>query len=72
MVLGRKVQGGAAGFPQPVLLQGTYVRLEPIDSNKHAALLYKHFIETPHLWDYLMDSEPSSLEEFLKAIVKKQ
>lgn len=72
MVLGKKVQGGAAGFPQPVLLQGAYVRLEPIDPHKHSALLYKHFTETPHLWDYLMDSVPSSFEEFLQVCLKKQ
>ncbi|PSL21949.1 GNAT family N-acetyltransferase [Shimia abyssi] len=41
--------------PEPggAVLQGTHVRLEPLDAEKHAALLYRAYQADDWVWDYM-------------------
>ena len=39
--------------PKPMTLDGRYCRLEPLEAEKHAALLFNAFVEQDHLYDYL-------------------
>ena len=39
--------------PKPMILNGKYCRLEPLNAEKHAALLFNAFAEQDYLYDYL-------------------
>ena len=52
-----------------MVFTGNHVVLEPLNPTKHFTLLYKHFSNTPHLWDYLPISKPNSPEEFLSQCI---
>lgn len=40
-------------FPQPMVLTGRYCRLEPLNADAHAAMLFKAFDGHDWLWDYM-------------------
>ena len=65
VVLGKKIENGQALYPKPEILQGTYARLEIRNPEKHHKSLYKHFAETPGVWDYILPCNlPRNFEEF--------
>ena len=39
--------------PEGLILEGRHVRLEPLSSARHAALLYPAYAGADHVWDYL-------------------
>ena len=39
--------------PKPMILNGKYCQLEPLNAEKHAALLFNAFAEQDYLYDYL-------------------
>ena len=53
--LGPPVPGGPARRPEPIVLEGRYVRLVPFEAERHAASLYalSHGPEKEALWAYL-------------------
>lgn len=50
--------------PEPMVLAGRYVALEPLSADKHAALLYRAFSGHDHLFDYLPDGPFASASQF--------
>ncbi len=43
----------APAAPEPMVLNGRYCRLEPLDAEQHAALLFNAFVDQDELYDYL-------------------
>ena len=39
--------------PEPMVLNGRYCRLEPLNAEQHAALLFNAFVDQDELYDYL-------------------
>ena len=50
--------------PAPMTLNGTYVRLEPLAADAHAALLYRAFDGHDWVWDYMSGGPFASAAQF--------
>lgn len=50
--------------PSDAPLQGQYVRLEPLQAEKHAALLYRAYVDHDPVWDYLPYGPFSSASQY--------
>ncbi|CAH1654192.1 RimJ/RimL family protein N-acetyltransferase [Hyphomicrobiales bacterium] len=61
----------AEGAPQRVVLPGRYCRLEPLDTARHAADLWRALAGHDRLWDYLMQ-EPFADEASFTAYVAER
>ena len=60
--LGRHIDDAvSAKLPSRVVLQGRYVRLEPMVAETHYRCLYKNFLKTPHLFDLMIEPELTTL-----------
>ena len=71
--LGRKIDTSIiTKVPSKVVLQGRYARLEPLDTEKHYRVLYENFIQTPHLFDFLLEHQLSTLEDFKLRCLEKE
>lgn len=64
LILGKKVQGGDSKYPEEKVFEGRYVRLERLDPEKHYRTLYENYKASPHVWDYIQETAPASLEEY--------
>lgn len=52
--VGQKLEGWSPPpSPTQAILAGQYARLEPLNADKHAALLYRAFDRHDDVWDYL-------------------
>lgn len=53
--------------PRPaddLVLEGRYVRLEPLEAERHAALLYQAYVGHDHVWTYLPTGPYSSSAQY--------
>lgn len=64
--LGKKVPPGSAIFPEKRRFEGLYTIIEPFQAHKHYQALYPNYMMDPHIWDYMFESPPNSLEHYLK------
>jgi RimJ/RimL family protein N-acetyltransferase len=64
--LDQAVEGPPAEFPQPTILTGRCVSLNPVDPSLHAASLFQssHGPNAEQLWRYLADDRPADLSSF--------
>ena len=63
--LGRLVENWSEpATPVGVTLDGQFARLEPLDADQHAALLYKAYEGQDHVWDYLPYGPFSSAAQY--------
>ena len=63
--LGPSVEGWAPPpTPAEMNMQGSHVRLEPLDAEAHAALLYSAFDGHDHVWDYMPAGPFASSAQF--------
>lgn len=62
--VGPRVDFAGAAAPGAQVLQGTFVRLEPIDPDRHSADLWAQIKGHDHLWDYLYEPVPQDLATF--------
>jgi len=72
--LGRQIcnEGFPCKLPQKVVLSGQYVRLEPLNTEVHYRSLYDNFKQTEHLFDYLLEPELTTLDEFRERCLSKE
>jgi RimJ/RimL family protein N-acetyltransferase len=61
-----------ASIPRPQKLDGEHVTLEPLDSTRHAAGLWKALQGHDEVWDWLPDGPYASKAEFSLSITSKQ
>ena len=61
-----------ARMPEKIVLQGRYVRLEPLNTEKHYRSLYENFIQTPNLFEYMLEGPLTTLEEFRERCLAKE
>ena len=54
----------APPVPDMVPLEGRYVRLEALDADRHAAILFKAFDGHHHVWDYMPVGPFASAAQF--------
>ncbi len=50
--------------PSDKVLEGRYVRLEPLSAERHAALLYRSYVGQDQVWDYLPYGPFSSASQY--------
>ena len=53
--LGAAVDPSPAGRPERRVIEGRFVRLEPLDAGRHGPALWRHLAGTDPVWDYLFD-----------------
>lgn len=61
---GLPVSGGPAESVEPEVLTGTWVRLEPLDAERHVADLYCAYEGHDQLWTYMPQGPFASLDEY--------
>lgn len=67
--LGPKVSNWAVpAWPVRQNFEGDYARLEPLNAERHAALLYRAYQGHDHLWDYLGDGPYASTSQFHRRV----
>ncbi len=57
--------------PASVILEGRFVRLEPLSAEKHAASIWRNVYAHDEVWDYLGDG-PYAREEDLRAAIQSK
>ena len=60
-----------AAAPEAVTLDGNWVRLEPLDAERHAAAIWRAVAGADEVWDYLFDGPYAEESEFTAAIAAK-
>ena len=55
-------------YPEAPVLEGRYARLEALDADAHAALLFKAFQGHDALWDYMPDGPFASASQFHRRV----
>ena len=64
-ILGKPVANWSApSVPNWDMVEGRYVRLERMNAEDHAALLYRAFAEHDHVWDYMAYGPFSSASQY--------
>ena len=58
-------------MPEAVTLDGNWVRLEPLDAERHAAAIWRAVAGADEVWDYLFDGPYAEESEFTAAIAAK-
>lgn len=58
--------------PSPTVIEGTRVRLEPVNSSRHAEPLYRHIKNSPDLWLYLFEHPPADLAAFQQLLARRE
>lgn len=53
-------------------IQGRFIIIEPINSQKHATSLYRNYLETPDALSFATEEELTTLEEFKQRCLKKE
>jgi RimJ/RimL family protein N-acetyltransferase len=71
--VGEQVDAALARWPEPIILAGRYVVLEPLNTGEHAVALWQSTSAAVHgsLWDYLPDGPYSHRDDFYAAIDRK-
>ena len=60
-----------AELPEAVVLDGNWVRLEPLDAERHGAALWRAVQGADEVWDYLGDGPYATEAAFTEAIAGK-
>ncbi len=61
-----------AKLPEKVTLEGRYVRLEPLNTEKHHQSLYENLRSTPDAFDWLFEPFVYTPEDFRLFCLKKE
>ena len=72
--LGPVVSAQPALRPEPITLEGRYVRICPLDAHRHAASLYaaSHGAENEQVWRYLFDGPFATKDQFVQDLFAKE
>ena len=68
---GASVEPRAVRRPERTVLHGRFVRLEPLDSARHAPALWRNVQGANGVWDYLFDAPPSDRASFTADLDRK-
>ncbi len=66
--IGPRVDGPDALRPDRHILIGRTVRLETLRPAEHGALIWPHIKDHPHVWDYLYETPPHTIAEFVETL----
>ncbi len=57
--------------PEPIVLDGQFVRLEPLDAARHAPALWRNVQGAEEVWDYLFDASPADQASLAADLARK-
>lgn len=66
--LGPKLSFEGAAVPQPVVLEGRFVRLVPVTPAEHGPAIWTHVKDHPFVWDYLYEAPPEDEAAFIATL----
>ena len=68
--VGPSVNFDGSKRPDGRVLEGRFVRLEPVDPLRHAAPLWSHLVQAPEVWDYLFGPAPEGETAFAEVLAE--
>ena len=69
--VGGSVEPRAVRRPERRVLDGRFVRLEPLDAARHAPALWRNVQGADEVWDYLFDGPPPDLQSLTADLARK-